>query len=86
MEILAKLAAIAQGLGASADPATVDEVTIRSMIDSTVRDDTCVIAGRDAEEIYDALSGPANGSLRGPDRILDLLLRIGPSATASGPT
>ncbi len=83
-EILAKLAAIAQGLGASADPATVDEVTIRSMIDSTVRDDTCVIAGRDAEEIYDALSGPTNGSLRGPDRILDLLLRIGPFGDGFG--
>jgi anaerobic selenocysteine-containing dehydrogenase len=83
-EILAKLAAIAQGLGADADPATVDEVTIRSIIESTVRDDSCVIAGRNPDEIYDALSGPANGSLRGPDRVLDLTLRIGPFGEGFG--
>lgn len=83
-EILARLAGIAQGLGAGVDPATIDEVTIRSMIDSTVRDETCVIAGRDPDEIYDALSGEANGSLRGPDRILDLMLRIGPFGDGFG--
>ncbi|NBV81871.1 MAG: molybdopterin oxidoreductase family protein, partial [Actinobacteria bacterium] len=83
-EILARLAGIAQGLGAAADPATVDDVTIRSIIDSTVRDDTSVIAGRNADEIYDALSSPANGSLRGPDRILDFTLRIGPFGEGFG--
>lgn len=83
-EILAKLAGIAQGLGADVDPATVDEVTIRSLIDSTVRDDSCVIAGRNPDDIYEALSCIANGSLRGPDRILDLFLRIGPFGEGFG--
>ncbi|NCY09245.1 MAG: molybdopterin oxidoreductase family protein, partial [Actinobacteria bacterium] len=83
-EILARLAAIAQGLGPDADPAVVDDVTIRSLIDSTVRDESCVIHGRSADEIYEALSGSANGSLRGPDRILDLLLRIGPFGDGFG--
>ena len=83
-EILAKLAAVAQGLGADADPATVDEVTIRSLIESTVRDETCVIAGRNADDIFDALSGSDNGSLRGPDRMLDLFLRIGPFGDGFG--
>ena len=83
-EILARLAAIAQGLGPDADPATVDDVTIRSLIDSAVRDESCVIHERSADEIYDALSGVANGSLRGPDRILDLLLRIGPFGDGFG--
>ncbi|MBM3816408.1 MAG: molybdopterin oxidoreductase family protein [Actinobacteria bacterium] len=83
-EVLARLAGIAQGLGANADPATIDDITIRSLIESTVRDDTSVIAGRNADEIYDALSGPANGSLRGPDRILDLLLRTGPFGEGFG--
>ena len=83
-EILARLAGIAQGLGADADPAAVDEVTIRSLVESAVRDETCVISGRDSDEIYEALSGPANGSLRGPDRILDLLLRIGPFGDGFG--
>ena len=83
-EILARLAGIAQGLGASVDPSTVDEVTIRSMIESAVRDDTSVIAGRNPDEIYAAMSGPANGSLRGPDRILDLMLRIGPFGEGFG--
>ncbi|MEY4401490.1 MAG: hypothetical protein RL072_1355 [Actinomycetota bacterium] len=83
-EILARLAGIAQGLGADADPAAVDELTIRSLVESAVRDETCVISGRDSDEIYEALSGPANGSLRGPDRILDLLLRIGPFGDGFG--
>ena len=83
-EILAKLAGIAQGLGVGVDPATVDDITIRSLIESTVRDDTCVIAGRNPDDIYEALSGPANGSLRGPDRILDLMLRIGPFGDGFG--
>ena len=73
-EILARLAGIAQGLGPDVDPATVDDVTIRSLIDSAVRDESCVIHNRSADEIFEALSGPANGSLRGPDRILDLTL------------
>ncbi len=83
-EILAKLAGIAQGLGAGVDPATVDEVTIRSLIESTVRDDSCVIAGRNPDDIYEALSSAENGSLRGPDRILDLFLRIGPFGDGFG--
>ncbi|NBU06838.1 MAG: hypothetical protein EBT38_04030, partial [Acidimicrobiia bacterium] len=83
-EILARLAGIAQGLGADADPVAVDEVTIRSLVESAVRDDTCVIAGRNPDEIYEALSSPANGSLRGPDRILDLMLRIGPFGEGFG--
>ena len=83
-EILARLAGIAQGLGADADPVAVDEVTIRSLVESAVRDDTCVIAGRNPDEIYEALSSHANGSLRGPDRILDLLLRIGPFGEGFG--
>jgi anaerobic selenocysteine-containing dehydrogenase len=83
-EILARLAGIAQGLGPDADPAAVDDVTIRSLIDSAVRDESCVIHGRSADHIYDALSGAANGSLRGPDRILDLLLRIGPFGDGFG--
>ena len=83
-EILARLAGIAQGLGADANPVAVDEVTIRSLVESAVRDDTCVIAGRNPDEIYEALSSPANGSLLGPDRILDLLLRIGPFGEGFG--
>ena len=83
-EILARLSGIAQGLGADVDPAAIDELTIRSLVESAVRDETCVIGGRDADEIYDLLSSPANGSLRGPDRILDLLLRIGPFGEGFG--
>ncbi len=83
-EILARLAGIAQGLGPDVDPATVDDVTIRSLIDSAVRDESCVIHNRSADEIFEALSGPANGSLRGPDRILDLTLRIGPFGDGFG--
>ena len=83
-EILAKLAGIVQGLGTNVDPDTIDDISIRSLIESTVRDDTSVIAGRNPDEIYQALSSPENGSLRGPDRILDLLLRIGPFGEGFG--
>jgi anaerobic selenocysteine-containing dehydrogenase len=62
--ILAKLALIAQGMGADADPAIVDDLMIRTLADK---------AGLDQEATLAELA-PRTG----PERILDFLLRTGP--------
>ena len=74
-EILAKLALIALGQGADADPATLDDETIAGLVEHAVADPTGPIFGREADEILKALG---EGGRRGPDRILDLMLRTGP--------
>ncbi len=85
-EVLAKLALILQGLGAEADPALVDDAIIGSLVRSAVSDEYSNVHGRDPEELLAALE-----PRRGPDRLLDLMLRTGPygdgfgSATGANP-
>jgi anaerobic selenocysteine-containing dehydrogenase len=62
-EILAKLALIVQGAGADADPAVVEAVIVDAMLAKR----------SDGEVLRDATAGR-----RGPERILDLQLRMGP--------
>ena len=64
-EVLLRLAAIAQGKGASVDVAALD--------DALLLDDLRRQAGPQAEAVAAALSGR-----RGPERLLDLALRSGP--------
>jgi anaerobic selenocysteine-containing dehydrogenase len=78
-EILSKLALIFQGMGAEADASTVDDLAIRGLIDSAVGDETSPIYERDPEEILAAL-----GSRRGPERLLDFMLRTGPYGDGFG--
>ena len=78
-EILARLALIAQGMGADADPALVDDLVLRSLVESAVADETSPVAGRDPDEVVAAL-----GDRRGPERILDLMLRVGPYGEGFG--
>ncbi len=79
-EILCTLAAIAQGVPPEqADPAVVDDLAIRSLVDSAVGDEHGPIHGRDAEEILAALAPRV-----GPERMLDLMLRTGPYGDAFG--
>ena len=63
-KVLCKLALIAQGMGADADPAIVDDLAIRTM---------CEQAGLDVEATLESLAPRV-----GPDRMLDLMLRTGP--------
>jgi anaerobic selenocysteine-containing dehydrogenase len=63
-QILAKLALIAQGMGADADPAVVDDLAIRGLATK---------AGLDPDATVAELAPRV-----GPDRMLDLLLRTGP--------
>ncbi|MFZ4810129.1 MAG: molybdopterin-dependent oxidoreductase [Ilumatobacteraceae bacterium] len=80
-EILAKLALIAQGAGADADPSIVDDLAITGMIRSLVSDDASNIHGRDPDEILAAVSKDGR---RGPERLLDLMLQTGPFGAAFG--
>ena len=74
-EILAKIGGIGQGLGPDADPAMLDDLTVAAMVHSLVRDPSSPVYDRDAEELLVELS--ADGR-RGPERLLDLMLRTGP--------
>jgi anaerobic selenocysteine-containing dehydrogenase len=77
--ILARLALVAQGMGAAADPAIVDDLVVRTLIGAAVADETGPIAGRDADEILALL-----GERTGPDRLVDLMLRTGPYGDGFG--
>ena len=61
---LSKLALIAQGMGAAADPAIVDDLAIRGLAEQ---------AGRDPDEVVAELAPRI-----GPERLLDFMLRTGP--------
>jgi anaerobic selenocysteine-containing dehydrogenase len=77
--IVSKLALIAQGQGAAADPALVDDLAIRSLVESAVGDAHSPIHGRDPGEILAALEPRV-----GPERILDFMARTGPYGDGFG--
>ena len=78
-KILARLALVAQGMGAGADPAVVDDLVVQTLIGAAVADETGPIAGRDPAEILAEL-----GDRVGPERLLDLMLRTGPYGDGFG--
>jgi anaerobic selenocysteine-containing dehydrogenase len=78
-EVMARLALVAQGMGAESDPAVVDDLVLRALVDSAVADETGPVAGRDADELIAAL-----GDRRGPERILDFMVRTGPYGDGFG--
>jgi anaerobic selenocysteine-containing dehydrogenase len=80
-EVIAKLALIAQGLGVDADVSIVDDLAITGLARSVVGDPSSVVHGRDADELVDAVSEHGR---RGPERMLDLMLRIGPFGEGFG--
>ncbi|MGH9228499.1 MAG: molybdopterin oxidoreductase family protein [Acidimicrobiales bacterium] len=72
-EVLARLALVLQGFGAHADPALVDDLVLRTLVEGAVADDTSPVAGREVDEIIALL-----GERTGPPRIIDFMLRTGP--------
>ena len=78
-EVLARLALVLQGAGADADPAVVDDLMIGSMVQGSVADETSPVFGREPEEVLEALA-----PRRGPERIVDFLLRTGPYGEGFG--
>jgi anaerobic selenocysteine-containing dehydrogenase len=80
-EVLAKLAMIAQGAGVDADPALADDLAIGALVASAVGDETSPVFGREAADLIAELS--ADGR-RGPERMLDFMLRTGPFGDGFG--
>jgi anaerobic selenocysteine-containing dehydrogenase len=78
-QILARLALVAQGLGADADPAVVDDMAVQAVVGAAVGDEHGPVAGRDPAEIVGLL-----GDRAGPERLLDLMLRTGPYGDGFG--
>jgi len=76
---LLRLAAIVSGQGSDADPAALDDFVTFQRVEHEVSSPGSRIAGRDAADIMTALV-----PRRGPERILDLMLRTGPYGDAFG--
>lgn len=80
-EILAKISAIAAGLGPDVQASSVDDSQITGLVESRIKDSSSNIFGRDSEELINELSVTGR---RGPDRILDFMLRTGPYGDGFG--
>jgi anaerobic selenocysteine-containing dehydrogenase len=78
-EILLRLAGVVGGQGAAADPAALDDLVVAGLVQKAVQRKSSNVEGRDPDEIIAALS-----SRRGPERILDLMLRTGPYGDGFG--
>jgi anaerobic selenocysteine-containing dehydrogenase len=78
-EVLLKLGAVASGLGPTADIGPLDDFLIAQVVGREVATPGSPVAGRDPAQLVAAL-----GDRRGPDRVLDFLLRSGPYGDAFG--
>jgi len=78
-EILLRLAAIAAGQGADADLAAWDELVVATLIGRDLALPGSRIEGREQDEVLAEL-----GDRRGPDRLLDFMLRVGPFGDGFG--
>src|SRR6266566_4341675 len=78
-ELFLRLAGILAGQGPKADLSTLDDLAITTLIQREAALDGSSIENRDVDELLEALS-----PRRGPERILDFLLRSGPYGDAFG--
>jgi anaerobic selenocysteine-containing dehydrogenase len=78
-EILLRMALLVGGQGAKADPQALDDLIITQMIAREVKKNHSAVSGRDPGDILAAL-----GRHRGPERILDFMLRNGPYGEGFG--
>jgi anaerobic selenocysteine-containing dehydrogenase len=78
-ELFLRLAGILAGQGPEADPSIVDDLVITTLIHREIGLDGSNIENRDVSELLEALS-----PRRGPERMLDFLLRSGPYGDAFG--
>ncbi|MBN1530685.1 MAG: molybdopterin oxidoreductase family protein [Thermoleophilaceae bacterium] len=78
-EVLLRLAGIASGQGPDADVDAFDRLVIETLVGRELKDPGSRVAGRDPAELLEALE-----PRRGPERVLDLLLRVGPFGDGFG--
>jgi len=74
-----RLAGVVAGQGAHADVDALDDLVVSDMVNKAVGRRGSNVEGRDAEELTKALA-----TRRGPERILDLMLRTGPYGDGFG--
>ncbi|MFI6623992.1 molybdopterin oxidoreductase family protein [Streptomyces sp. NPDC050528] len=77
-EILARLVLAASGMH-GADPAAVDTMVIDQTLGKAVKDPNSPVHGRDSRELSAQLAGDT-----GPERRLDMMLRLGPYGDGFG--
>jgi anaerobic selenocysteine-containing dehydrogenase len=77
-EILARLVLAATGMH-GADPSAVDDLVIGQTLGKAVRDPHSPVHGRDPKELAGLLTGDS-----GPERRLDMMLRLGPYGDGFG--
>jgi len=78
-EIMLRLAAIAAGQGADADIEAWDDLVAQTLVGREIALPGSPIEGRAADEILAEL-----GDRRGPERLIDLMLRVGPFGDGFG--
>jgi anaerobic selenocysteine-containing dehydrogenase len=78
-EVLLRMAGIAAGQGAKAPVAALDEFFVLQLLQRDVRLPGSSVEGRDPQELLAALA-----PRRGPERVLDHLLRVGPYGDGYG--
>jgi anaerobic selenocysteine-containing dehydrogenase len=80
-EILTRLSAVVAptDAGTRVDAALIDDLTAQRLVEQTIADPASKIHGRDRDEILAAVD-----HLRGPERLLDLMLRAGPYGEGFG--
>jgi anaerobic selenocysteine-containing dehydrogenase len=77
--IMLHLAAIAAGQGAKADVDALDDFVVAGLVQKATTRGGSNIEGRNAEEVLAVL-----GARRGPERVLDFMLRTGPYGDGFG--
>jgi anaerobic selenocysteine-containing dehydrogenase len=83
-QVLLRLGATVSGQGSDADLDALDDGVFAMMVGSTVGNAQSSILGRDPEEIFWATTGDGDDPLRGPERMLDFLVRTGPYGDGYG--
>jgi anaerobic selenocysteine-containing dehydrogenase len=78
-EVFMRLAGVIAGQGPNADVALFDDMVIQTLIQREVGNEASPIAGRDPAELLEALE-----PRRGPERVLDFMLRSGPYGEGFG--
>jgi anaerobic selenocysteine-containing dehydrogenase len=78
-ETMLRLAAIAAGQGPDADLGAWDELVVKTLIGREVAIPGSRLEGRDADQLFAEL-----GDRRGPERVLDFMLRAGPFGDGFG--
>ena len=76
-EVMLRLAGIVSGQGAGVDVEALDLLVIQTLIQRELATAGSRVAGRDPAELLEALE-----PRRGPERVLDFMLRVGPYGDA----